>query len=208
MNTIDDNREASDLTKGLILIGFLWLYLIAAGGFWWAMTTIAADHLGMPSAVAASAVYCIVILALVHAFNRSWLGALGRSRTPAMARRYRRTMIAATVYAAVLLVVIFVRATQHLQGAPAYAVAVLPAIPVLGMAWSMGLYIRDETDEFERAVSIENALWATGATLSIATVWGFAEILADAPHAPGYLWFPLWALVTAIADIFTRRRYR
>jgi hypothetical protein len=104
--------------------------------------------------------------------------------------------------------VVFVRVTHPPQGVLAYALAVLPAIPVVGMGWAMGRYIRHEADEFERAVYVENALWATGAILSIATVWGFAETLAGAPRAPGWLWFPIWCLFTAIADIFTRRRYR
>jgi hypothetical protein len=150
----------------------------------------------------------VVILAIVQAFNRAWLGALGRPRTPAWTRRSRQTMVSAVVYAAVLLVVIFVRIAHPLQGVLAYALAIVPALPVVAMVWVMGRYIRDEADEFERTVYIENALWAAGAVLSIATIWGFAEMLANAPHVASWLWFPLWCLFTAVADIFTRRRYR
>jgi hypothetical protein len=208
MNSIPDNPETSDLSRGMILIGFLWAYLIAAGAFWWAMTAIVGNHLGPSAAMGASAIYGVAILVLVQAFNRIWLDALGRIRTAAVGRRSRRTMISAAAYVAVLLAVMFVREMHLVRGVLAYALAILPAIPVIGMAWALGLYLREETDEFERALSIENALWATGATLSIATIWGFSEVLAGAPHAAGYLWFPIWALSTAIADIFTRRRYR
>jgi hypothetical protein len=208
MNTIQDRPEASDLTKALMLIGLVWVCAIVAAGFYWAMTAIMANRLGLPAAIAASAVYCVLILAIVQLFNRAWIGALGRTLSPRMARRQRQTLIGAVVYAVLLLVAIFVRVSHPLHGVLAYALAILPAIPVVGMAWTMGLYIREETDEFERAVHIENALWATGATLSIATVWGFAEMLADAPHVGGWLWFPIWCLFTGIADIFTRRRYR
>jgi hypothetical protein len=208
VNTIPDKPESSDLTKVVLLIGMLWICVIAAAAFWWAMTAIMSNHLGLPAAIAASAIYTVLILAITQAFNRAWFGATGRTRTPAVARRDRRTMISATVYAVLLLAVIFLRVVHPLQGVLAYALAVLPALPVLGMAWAIGLYLREETDEFERAVCVENALWATGATLSLATIWGFAEMLADAPHVPGWLWFPVWALSTSIADIFTRRRYR
>jgi hypothetical protein len=208
MNTIPDRPETPDLTKALMLIGLLWVISIAVAAFWWAMTAITANHLGLPPAIAASAIYAALILAIIQVFNRAWFGASGRAFTPVMARRNRRTMVCAIVYAALLLAVIFVRVAHPLHGLPAYALAVLPALPILGMAWATGLYMREEDDEFERAVCVENALWATGATLSVATVWGFAEMLADAPHLAGWLWFPVWALSTSIADIFTRRRYR
>jgi hypothetical protein len=206
--TIPDKPESSALTKALMLIGLLWVMAISVATFWWAMTAISANHLGLPSEIAASAIYTVLILAIIQVFNRAWFGASGRAWTPNQARRNRRTMVCAVVYAALLLAVIFLRVTHPLHGPLAYALAVLPALPILGMAWATGLYIREETDEFERAVCIENALWATGATLCVATVWGFAEMLADAPHVAGWLWFPLWALTTSVADIFTRRRYR
>jgi hypothetical protein len=208
MNTIPDKPESSDLAKGVMVIGFLWVCAIVGGAFWWAMTVISTSRLGLPAAIAASAIYTLLILAIVQVFNRVWFGVSGRAWTPAVARRNRLTMISAAVYAMVLLAVIFVRGAHPLHGVLAYALAVLPALPVLGMAWAIALYLREETDEFERAVCIENALWATGITLSIATVWGFAEMLADAPHLGSWLWFPVWALSGTIADIFTRRRYR
>jgi hypothetical protein len=208
VNTIPDKPESSDLTKGAMLIGLIWLCAIVAGAFWWAMTAISASHLGLPAAIAASAIYAALIVAIVHVFNRAWFGLSGRTWTPAVARRNRRSTIGALAYAVVLVAVIFVRVAHPLHGVLAYALAVLPAVPVLGMAWAMALYLREEEDEFERAVCIQNALWATGVTLSIATVWGFAEMLADAPHLGGWLWFPVWALAGTITDIFTRRRYR
>ena len=148
MNSIPDQPEASDLTKGALLIGLLWVVAMAVAGFWWAMTTISADHLGLPAAVAASAIYCVLILAIVQVFNRAWLSALGRRQTPALARRNRQTMIGAAAYAALLLTAIFVKIAHPLHGALAYALALLPAIPVVGMAAAMAVYIRNEADEF------------------------------------------------------------
>ena len=75
-------------------------------------------------------------------------------------------------------------ASCYLAVALAYALAVLPAIPVVGMAWGTGRYIRDETDEFERAVYIENALWATGATLKVLRERGPSEPLSAFMSGP------------------------
>jgi hypothetical protein len=117
-------------------------------------------------------------------------------------------MASAEIYAVILLAVTWLPTVHPVHGALAYGLALLPAIPVVGMAVAMGLYFREENDEFERVVRIEQALWATGGTLTIATVWGFTEMLADAPHLPNWIWFPVWALLTAVADFFIRRRYR
>jgi hypothetical protein len=155
----------------------------------------------------ASVVYVVLTLGISTGFTRLWRAAAGGSRTPALLRRDRRIMLSSAIYAALLLAVVWLQRIHPVHGPLAYALAVLPAIPVVVIVAAMGLYFRDETDEFERVVRIENALWATGGTLAIATVWGFAEMLAQAPHTPAWVWFPLWALSTSVADIFTRRRY-
>ena len=107
-----------------------------------------------------------------------------------------------------LIAVAWVHVLHPVQGPLAYVLALLPAIPVVAMVAAIGLYFREETDEFERAVRTENAMWATGATLAIATVWGFAEMLAGAPHVDSYIWFPVWAICGGIAEFFVRRKYR
>ena len=123
-------------------------------------------------------------------------------------RRNRRTVSAASIYVVLLLGVVWLHALHPVHGALAYALAVLPAIPVVGMVVAMGLYFREETDEVERSIRIENALWATGGTLALVTVWGFAELLAGAPHVGAWIWFPVWAVFGSVADFFIRRRYR
>jgi hypothetical protein len=207
MNIVDDRPDDTGRVKVLLLVGVVWLYAILVGSYWWAMVAIRDNHLGPPAAFACSAVYTVLILGTAFGFIRLWRGAVGGS-TPALRRRDRRTMVSAAIYAALLLAVAWLQRLHPVHGVLAYALALLPAIPVVAMAVAMGLYFREETDEFERTVRVENALWATGGTLAIATVWGFAEMLAQAPHAGAWVWFPLWAAFTSVADIFTRRRYR
>jgi hypothetical protein len=85
---------------------------------------------------------------------------------------------------------------------------VLPTVPLLAVIVSMGLYLREETDEFERAVHTESALWASGGVLILATLLGFFELLAGGPRFPNWLWFPAWCVMIGLASLFIRRRYR
>jgi hypothetical protein len=208
MNTADERPEMSDRTKLVMAASLLAALAILIFTFGWIMQVIRDHHLGQSYSMGATLVYVILALAISNIFNRAWRTLSGCNWTPALARRNRRTMASGAIYAVLLIGVVWLQKVHPVQGALAYGLALLPAIPVVGMVVATGLYFREETDEFERAVRAENALWATGATLGIAAVWGFAEMLAQAPHAPNWLWFPVWALFTAVADFFIRRRYR
>ena len=72
----------------------------------------------------------------------------------------------------------------------------------------MGLYLREETDELERAIVGEAALWATGGLLAIATTWGFLEQYGLVMHIEAWAAFPLWAFCLGPANIIVRRRYQ
>ena len=105
-----------------------------------------------------------------------------------------------------LLAATWLHVIFKLQGVVAYALAVLPALPVVGMAVAVGLYFREETDEFERAVRVESALWATGVTLAAAMrldpavaaeavrpagrVIAFSQLLRRAATSPRPGWTP------------------
>jgi len=78
-------------------------------------------------------------------------------------------------------------------GAAAYALAALPALPVIGVFWIVGRYLVEEQDEYVRMLMVRQSLIATGFALSLATLWGFLELLAGAPRVPlvwvAILWF-------------------
>lgn len=208
MNAFDERPGGSDLNKILLVVAVAWAYAILIGSFWWIMTAIRESGAGLPAAMGATAAYALLVMVIALVGRRAWRRTSGDPTTPALDRRNRRTMAAGVVYTALLLAVVWLQRLHPVHGPLAYALAVLPAIPVVGMVVSMGLYFREETDEVERAIRIENALWATGGTLALATVWGFAEMLADAPHVGAWLWFPVWAVFGSVSDFFIRRRYR
>jgi len=72
----------------------------------------------------------------------------------------------------------------------------------------IGLYLREETDEFERAIQTEAALWATGGVMAIATTWGFLEMFGLVAHLESWWAFPVWAALLGPGQLLARRRYR
>jgi uncharacterized membrane protein len=97
----------------------------------------------------------------------------------------------------------------HPAGVVVYILAVLPALPLIGSLAVVGLYIAEESDEFERMIVVQSMLWGLGAALSIGTIWSFLEDYANAPHVSFtfYVYFSFW-IVMGIAQPIIRRRYR
>ncbi|MFL6847288.1 MAG: hypothetical protein ACJ8EI_02805, partial [Sphingomicrobium sp.] len=74
-----------------------------------------------------------------------------------------------------------------------YAVAALPAVPVIGLFVAIGRYLVEEQDEYLRMLMVRQTLWASGFALSVATVWGFLENFDLVEHVDAYsvaiVWF-------------------
>ena len=90
----------------------------------------------------------------------------------------------------------------------AFLIALTPALPIVACVVVMGLYLKEETDEFWRTHQTESALLATGGMFIVATAWGFLETFRLVPHAPAWAVFPLWAILLGPASMIIRARYR
>jgi xanthosine utilization system XapX-like protein len=95
-----------------------------------------------------------------------------------------------------------------LSGPLAWALAVAPALPILAIIAIMGLYIKEETDEFQRSVLVESMLWGFGITLAITTVWGFLEMYVHTPGLQSFWAFPIFCLAMGLSQLLVRRRFR
>jgi hypothetical protein len=93
----------------------------------------------------------------------------------------------------------------HPTGPLAWVIAILPALPIFFLIWSMGAYIADETDEYLRQRTIISALWATGFLLAIATCYGFLETFKLVPHIESWAAVPVWAIGLAFGNVISRR---
>lgn len=123
-------------------------------------------------------------------------------RTSVAGRRYLlRFAPAMTAYVVLILAVSFAMRPPHPPtGLLLYAAAVAPALPLLVVIWAMGRYLVEETDEYQRARQVQDILWGAGIMLALATVWGFLETYAGAPHAPAYFAFIVFCAAMGVAQ--------
>jgi hypothetical protein len=123
-------------------------------------------------------------------------------------RRYnKRTIWLSLLYSATLIGAVYAFKHHLVGGAVAWIVAVLPALPVVGIFAAIGLYLVEERDEYVRAMTVRQTLWASGFALSIATVWGFLESFELVGHVESYwvsvLWFGGLGLGTVLNRLTT-----
>lgn len=98
----------------------------------------------------------------------------------------RRYLIRIAALMSFYLVTLFAAVTAFRShavfGTTAYALAVLPALPVIGVFWAVMRLLVEEPDEFLRMLQVRQALVATGFCLTIMTVW---ESLQNFDLVPG-----------------------
>ena len=114
-------------------------------------------------------------------------------------RRY--TIVTACVMAAyvALNVAAIFGALDGLAPAARVGFAMLVALPIAAQIWITLVTMRD-SDEFVRALLARRFIIAAGAAFALFSAWGFAESYAEAPHAPGWMIYPLfWALYGFVA---------
>ena len=96
----------------------------------------------------------------------------------------------------------------HPTGLVVYLLAVLPALPLVGTLAIVGLYIAEESDEFERSIIVQSMLWGLGGALSVSTIWGFLEDFAKAPHISSFYVYIFFWIFMGISQPLIRLRYR
>lgn len=108
-------------------------------------------------------------------------------------RRYNLRVVGFSVgYVLLLLVAAWLFNHRPPTGPLAYAVAVLPALALLGVVWAMGRYLSEESDEYVRMLETRKSLVATGFMLAVTTVWGFLQAFDLAPRVDLYWAAVLW----------------
>jgi hypothetical protein len=110
----------------------------------------------------------------------------------AIQRYNKRVILLSLVYAATLIGAVYGFKHHLVAGPIAWVVAVLPALPVVGICAVIGLYLVEEQDEYVRVMTVRQTLWASAFALSIATVWGFLESFDLVQHVEAYWISVLW----------------
>ena len=209
--TTDDDIPASP-AKAVALMVALGVIAFGAAAVAFGVTLgyVRDTHAGPVAETATILLYGAIVVGIA-----TWLAKVCQRAmkiTPsAGAKRYRRRfLIAMGLYVLALTGAIEAYRLMQLQahGGLAYGLAILPSLPLMGAIAAMDFYLKEETDEFERAVQAESALWATGGLLALATVWGFLEMFGLVPHVESWVAFPAWAIFLSPAQVLARRRYR
>ena len=129
--------------------------------------------------------------------------ALGKATTSAQKRYVVRTLAFMGGHSAIMVAVIF-GAFDAIQKTPAaWALALVVTAPVVGQIWTTLAYMR-ESDEFVRALMAKQFILAAGIAMALFTGWGFAESFANAPHAEGWLIYPLFWGVLGVTSPFLK----
>jgi hypothetical protein len=113
-------------------------------------------------------------------------------RTPAWKRYNVRLIWLSLLYCAFLLPAVYGFKHELVPNSVAYLVAILPAVPIIGIFAAMGRYLVEEQDEYVRVLMVRKILWASGLTLSVATIWGFLDNFRLVGHADGYWLLVVW----------------
>lgn len=114
------------------------------------------------------------------------------SLNPAMKRYNRRMIWLWLIYAAFLFIALYTFKHRLLGGPATYLVAVLPALPIIGVFVAVGRYLVEEQDEYLRMLMVRQTLWASGFALSLATIWGFLENFDLVDHIDAYYIAVVW----------------
>ena len=125
--------------------------------------------------------------------------ALGKSSSPAHRRYVVRTVGFMSGYVVINVVAILGAFDDIASPVAAWALALAVSAPVIGQIWAT-LALMRESDEFVRAVVAKQFILAAGAAMALASVWGFGESYAAAPHIPAWMIYPLfWGCFGVIA---------
>ena len=110
-------------------------------------------------------------------------------------RRYTiRLAILMAIYLVVLFTAVWLFRHNAVSGIGAWALAVAPALPIIGVFWAVMRFLVEETDEFLRLLLVRQCLVATGFCLTIITVWEFLQNFELVPPGNGgfgaaFFWF-------------------
>ena len=112
--------------------------------------------------------------------------------SPAGWRYNKRVIVLSLIYSAFLIGAVYGFKHHLVGGVLAWIVAILSALPIIGIFAAIGLYLVEEQDEYVRMLMVRQTLWASGFSLSIATVWGFLESFDLVSHIEVYWVSVLW----------------
>lgn len=115
-------------------------------------------------------------------------------KSPAIRRYTIRLAVLMSIYLVTLFMAVRLFRAEMISGPLAYGLAVLPALPVIGVFWAVMRLLAEEPDEYWRMLLVRQCLFATGFCLTIMTIWEFLQNFDLVPPGNGgfgaaFFWF-------------------
>ena len=124
-------------------------------------------------------------------------------------RRYtRRMLIAMSIYILLVLITTHLVRREHVTGWWLYVFAVLPSLPILRVLQVVGLYLKEETDEYVRQQVINSLLWAMAAVLAITAFTDFLRSYTSFAGLPPFTVFVSFWMIFGITQAVQSRLNR
>ncbi len=112
--------------------------------------------------------------------------------TPAMKRYTWRLAVLMALYLVFLFIAVRIFDVEKggVDGPLAWLIAILPALPVIGVFWAIIALIVETKDEYQRLKLVKQTIIGAGFALSVMTVLGFLANFGIIPPVDGF-----WALI-------------
>lgn len=122
------------------------------------------------------------------------------NRTPAAQRYLRRFTLVTAAY--VLLIAANVGVSWAFDPSQTILalMAIVAALPIVGMLIVLGIYLREESDEFVRDRIVLSMLIGLGVLLSLSSILGMLQFEGLVGELPVFLAFPIWCGAWGIAQ--------
>jgi hypothetical protein len=119
---------------------------------------------------------------------------MAKYKSPAIRRYAIRLAVLMSVYVVALLAAVTLFKKGIVVGPLAWPLAVIPALPVIGVFWAVMRLLIEEPDEFMKLLITRQCLVATGFCLTVMTVWEFLQNFDLVPQGNGgfgaaFFWF-------------------
>ena len=131
---------------------------------------------------------------------------MGNCNNPAQRAYTRRAVPLMIAYVAALALALWLHERLAPTGLLAVTLAILPALPLIGVVWALGRLLVEEQDEYLRSLHVRQFMIATGFMLVVTCVWGFLESFDLVPHLPMYWAFVIWCAGLGIGTMVNELR--
>ncbi len=119
---------------------------------------------------------------------------MSKYKSPAIRQYLIRLFVLMSLYVVTLIAAVTTFRGGAVSGIAAYALAIAPALPVIGVFWAVMRFLVEEPDEFMRMLLVRQCLVATGFCLTVMTIWEFLQNFELVPLGNGgfgaaFFWF-------------------